>query len=63
MVLNKASKVFPVPDKKGNPLYRFCDATDKAFMLSATDQREKSEWSCVIKEVSCVCDLCFFDGL
>ena len=55
MVLNHATKVYPVSDEKGKPLYRFmviCGASGKEFMISATDQRNKSEWLCAIKEVS-----------
>ena len=55
MVLNKVTKVFPLPDKKGKHLCRFivtCSASGKVFKISATDQREKSEWLCAIKEVS-----------
>ena len=54
-MLNSATKVFPLPDKKGKPLYRFvvtCGGSGKVFKISATDQREKSEWLCAIKEVS-----------
>ena len=49
MILNNATKVFPVPDKKGKPLYQFvvtCGASGKVFKISANDQREKSEWLC-----------------
>ena len=55
MVLNSSTKVYPVQDEKGKPLYRFmvtCGASGKEFMISATDQRNKSEWLCAIKEVS-----------
>ena len=55
MVLNSATKVFPLPDEKGKHLYRFvvtCGAKGKVFKISATDQRDKSEWLCAIKEVS-----------
>ena len=55
MVLNKVTKVFPLPDKKGKHLCRFivtCSASGKVFKISATDEREKSEWLCAIKEVS-----------
>ena len=55
MVLNKSTKVYPISDEKGKPLYRFvvtCGATGKEFTISATDQRNKSEWVCAIKEVS-----------
>ena len=54
MVLNNATKVYPLPDEKGKPLYRFivtCGAKGKVFKISATDQREKSEWLCAIREV------------
>ena len=61
MVLNSATKMFPLPDKKGKSLYGFiitCGESRKIFKISATDQRERSEWLCAIKEVSmlnCVC--------
>ena len=54
-MLNSATKVYPVSDEKGKPLYRFmvtCGASGKEFMISATDQRNKSEWLCAVKEVS-----------
>ena len=51
-MLNKATKVFPISDKEGKHFYRFivtCGASGKVFKISATDQREKSEWLCAIK--------------
>jgi len=55
MVLNSSTKVFGLPDEKGKPLYRFvvtCGAKGKVFVIAATDQRNKSEWLCAVKEVS-----------
>ena len=57
MVLNKATKVFPLPDEKGKPLYRFvvtCGLKGKVFVISASDQRSKSEWLCAVKEVNMI---------
>ena len=55
MVLNKANKVSSLPDEKGKPLYRFvvkCGLKGKVFVMSAADQRSKSEWLCAVKEVN-----------
>ena len=60
-MLNSATKVFSLPDKKGKPLYQFvvtCGASGKVFKISATDQRENSEWLYAIKEVSMLNYLC-----